>query len=253
MRKKIVHVFKGKHLFLLLLFLTISSPFSFITNYSVRASTSNPVLSEDEILENMYTSLNSIYEIYNQKEGIFVWNIQDLDNLSRYGDLTDSSNGQQLIENDEYENWVTGLSQDLAVQYDLLKNNLYLVSEHFATKEEKFMFNREWVFTTESIIRWLYQNIATNNELMSILSEYSATGDGFGEYWNIFIREKYHEYVDATFSLLPDTFVLGTKILHKIEQMSYLSNFEKDRIRFLIEMINNWWDTINAYAVFDPG
>ncbi|NHJ41249.1 MAG: hypothetical protein FK731_14550, partial [Asgard group archaeon] len=210
-------------------------------------------ISEDELVDQFKTATSEITSLFNKEHGIFIWNIQDPFNISRYGDLTDASNVDDALDKQfTTQEWLDGLTQDIMMQYLFLKKYVYPVLNYFDESEGDVEFIREWLFTTEKIVGWLYYNVAINNELIKILSSFSDSGDGFGEYWNALIRPKHHEFLDECLALLPDTLALGYKILQIAEFLPYFTFIEKYPLLLLSGVVNQWWNNINNYALFDP-
>lgn len=210
-------------------------------------------ISEKELVDQIKTSISDITSLFNNKLGIFVWNIQDPLNISRYGDLTEASNVDDALDQQfTSQEWLNGLTQDIMMQYLFLKKYVYPALSFIGETEEDIKFTKYWLFTTEKIVGWLYYLIAMNNELIKILSSFSESGDGFGEYWNALIRPKYHEFLDENLALLPDTLALGSKILLMAELLPYLTFIEKYPLLLLSDIVSQWWNNINSYALFDP-
>lgn len=209
-------------------------------------------VSDEELITRIKSATSSLTSLFNEKEGIFLWNIQNPSNISRYGDFSDLTNSDEGLENLDVEIWMDCLAQDILLQYFLLKQNVNIALEFVGDQQEEYLFNREWIFMTEQIISWLFTNIATNDQLISILNLLSVNDDGFGEFWNYLIRPKYQNYLNEKISLLTDTLVLGSKILKAVDFMPYFSPYEKLRISLLTEIVSNWWNAINQYALSDP-
>ncbi|NHK31972.1 MAG: hypothetical protein FK730_11510 [Asgard group archaeon] len=220
----------------------ISSKSSLIDNFS-----------ENEIIDQIKSSTSELTSLFNNELGIFIWNIQNPLNISRYGDLSDASNVDDALDQQfTTKEWLNGLTQDIMMQYLFLKKYVYPTLSYTSETEEDIQFTRDWLFTTEKIVGWLYYLVATNNELIKILSSFSESGDGFGEYWNALIRPKYHEFIGETLALLPDTLALGSKILQIAEFLPHFSFIEKYPILLLSDIVSQWWNNINIYALFDP-
>ena len=209
-------------------------------------------VTDEQLLDQIEVATSALSSLFNSEEGIFLWNVQDPNNLSRYGNFVDLTNAEESLENLNHDLWLEGLAQDVAMQYLLLKNYIDLSLQYLGNLHDHYLFNREWIFLTETIISSLYYDIAINNQLIEILNELSPIGDGFGEFWNFLIRPKYNSFIGEHLSLLCDTFVLGSKILRAVEFMPYFSIHEKIRLLTLSETVSNWWKSINKYTLYDP-
>ncbi|MBN1330656.1 MAG: hypothetical protein JXA54_14375 [Candidatus Heimdallarchaeota archaeon] len=207
--------------------------------------------SNDNLIGQIKTATSELTSLFNEELGIFIWNVQNPLNLSRYGELSDLSNSDESLQNLDIHQFLDGLAQDILLQYSALKNNIQIALDFIGTIEEESQFNREWIFMTEKIISWLYYQVATNDQLISILNSLS-NNKGFEVFWNTLIRSKYNEFLGERIALLPDTLVLGSKILRAVEFMPYFSFFEQYSILLLSEVVSKWWQTINQYALYDP-
>jgi hypothetical protein len=224
-----------------------------LVGVSIQQSTSVPSflaeISEDELVDQIKSATTELSSIFNDELGIFVWNIQDPLNISRYGDLTEEPNfDETAYQQNDLQKWFDSLTQDIMMQYLFLKTN---IKPALGFLGEDIQFTREWVFLTYNIVEWLY-SIATNNQLISVLDYISESRDGFSEYWNTLIRPKYYEFLDENVALLPDTLALGTKILQAIDFSPHFSYLERYPIQMLSNEVNQWWNSINLYALFDP-
>lgn len=215
-------------------------------------NTSDFDFTNEELIEQIKTSTASLTSLYNNKEGIFLWNVQNPQNLSRYGNLADITNGEESLDQLDYNLWLEGCAQDIAMQYLLLKNYVYVSLQFMGDIQEYYEFNREWIYMTAQIVDWIDRSYATDDTMINILDIFSEKSDGFGEYWNILIRPKYNPLIEETLSLLGDTLVLGSKILRAVEFMPYFSNYEKVYFLSIAERVSDWWVAINDYALYDP-
>ncbi|MFW9921676.1 MAG: hypothetical protein ACFFDW_00105 [Candidatus Thorarchaeota archaeon] len=206
----------------------------------------------EELSEQIKIATDSLTSLFNEKQGIFLWNIQNPNNLSRYGDFSDLTNAQESLDNKNYEIWLDALVQDVSLQYLLLKNYISISLETLGYQEDYYLFNRDWMFMTERIIINLYYEVANNDQLIDIMNILSEDKDGFGEYWNTLIRPKNNDFVNERIALLPDTLELGSKLLRIVEFMPYFSFHEKSRLLTLSETVSYWWASINKYALYDP-
>lgn len=241
-----------RFLFLLLVFLLCGSIFGTATNHSVALRTFSNTLSEDTLKDQLKLATASITSLFNKREGIFLWNIQNPDNLTRFGEDSDLTNSQEVLEKYGYSSWVEGIVQDLVIQYLLLKNNIYQSAKLVSSLDTDREFTRNWVFMTEKIVSWLYFDIATNDELIIALSRLSETGDGFGEFYNTLIREKEALFLNSKTSLLLDTLEIGSKILKSAEFLPYFNPQERNSFLLLAELASDWWEAINRYILYDP-
>ncbi len=208
--------------------------------------------SDEDLIKQIKIATTSLTSLYNKKEGLFVWNVQDPYNLSRFGDLSDLTNGQECFEVLDGQLWLDGLAQDVSLQYLLLKNYVSTSLQFVGSMDEHRQFNREWVFMTYEIIHSLYTNVANSDFLLSVLNALSSNNDTFGEFWNVLIRPKYNSFIQEEISLLCDTLVLGSKILRAAEFMPYFNFYEKSILLILSDQISDWWQAINKYALYDP-
>jgi len=208
--------------------------------------------SNEEIIEQIKATTSSISSLFNEKEGIFLWNYQNPFNLSRYGDLGDITNGDEGLQGLDFQTWLNGLSHDIEIQYLILKNNVNIALEFVGSQHEEYLFNRQWIFMTERIVSWLYYNIAVNDQIIYILNSMVPDENGFSAFWNKLIRPLDNNFVNERISLLCDTMVLGSKILKAVEFMPYFTYFESASISLISEAVNNWWAAINRYALHDP-
>ncbi|MHA1558049.1 MAG: hypothetical protein ACTSPM_14100 [Candidatus Heimdallarchaeota archaeon] len=208
--------------------------------------------SDEDLINQIKIATSSLTSLFNEKEGLFVWNVQDPYNLSQFGDLSDLTNGQEGFKYLDGQIWLNGLAQDVSLQYLLLKNYVSTSLQFIGTMEEHKQFNRDWVFMTYDIIHSLYNNVANSDFLLSVLNALSSNEDTFGEYWNILIRTKYNSFIQEEISLLGDTLVLGSKILRASEFMPYFDFYEKSILLTLSDKISDWWQAINKYALYDP-
>lgn len=208
--------------------------------------------SNEEIIDQIKNATSSISSLFNEKEGIFLWNYQNPFNLSRYGDLGDITNGDEGLQELDFQIWLEGLSHDIEIQYLILKNNVNIALEFVGSQQEEYLFNRQWIFMTEKIVNWLYYNVATNDQIIHILNSMAPDGNGFSAFWNKFVRPLDNDFVNDRISLLCDTMVLGSKILKAVEFMPYFTYFESASISLISEAVNNWWNTINRYALHEP-
>jgi len=208
--------------------------------------------SDSELFEEIKSSTAELTNLYNEKLGIFLWNVQNPLNLSRYGNLTDQTNSDECLRELNAKRWLEGLAQDISLQYLLLKRNVQIAFDTVASVEEESHFNREWIFMTEGLISWIYYRVATNDELINILSSISETHDGFSEFWDALIRPKFNSLIGERVALLPDTLELGSKILRAVEFMPYFTSYERYSILLLSDIVSKWWHLINQYALFDP-
>jgi len=209
-------------------------------------------ITDDDLINNIKSATMSLTDLFNQEEGMFLWNVQDPTNLSKYGDQSDLTNTQEGLAELNCDLWLAGIKQDISMQYLLLKENVLTSLESIGNINEEYLFNREWIFLTEKIVSWLYSNVAMNDELINLLSLLSDSGDGFGEFWNALIRPREQSFLDEEISLLTDALVLGSKILKAVEFMTYFTPQEKAIILFRAELISDWWQAINSYAIYDP-
>ncbi len=209
-------------------------------------------VSDEDLINQIKFATTSLTSLYNEKEGLFVWNVQDPYNLSQFGDLSDLTNGGEGFEVLDGELWLNGLAQDVSLQYLLLKNYVSTSLQFIGTIDEHREFNREWIFMTYEIIHSLYYNVANSDFLLSVLNALSVNDDTFGEYWNVLIRTKYNSFIQEEISLLCDTLVLGSKILRAAEFMPYFNFYEKSILLVLSNQISNWWKAINRYTLYDP-
>jgi hypothetical protein len=206
----------------------------------------------EEIVEQIKAATSSIASLFNEKEGIFLWNYQNPFNLSRYGNLGDLTNGDEGLQDLDLQTWLEGLSHDIEIQYLILKNNVNIALEFVGSNHEEYLFNRQWIFMTERIVNWLYYNIAINDQIIHILNSMAPEENGFSVFWNTFIRSLDNDFVNDRLSLLCDTMVLGSKILKAVEFMPYFTYYESTSISLISEAVNNWWNAINTYALHDP-
>ncbi|HUT81135.1 MAG TPA: hypothetical protein VMZ29_08025 [Candidatus Bathyarchaeia archaeon] len=209
-------------------------------------------ISDDDLLEQIKTATNELTSLFNEELGIFIWNVQNPLNLTRYGELSDLSNSDEGLENLDIQQLLDGLAQDILMQYIILKDNVQIALDFVGSIEEENQFNREWIFMTEKIISWLYYQVATNDQLICILNSLSNSNSGFETFWNVLIRPKYNEFIGKRIALLPDTLVLGSKILRAVEFMPCFSFLEQYSILLLSDVVSRWWQTINQYALNDP-
>ncbi|MHA1121825.1 MAG: hypothetical protein ACTSPC_03350 [Candidatus Heimdallarchaeota archaeon] len=208
--------------------------------------------SDEDLINQIKIATSSLTSLFNEKEGLFVWNVQDPYNLSQFGDLSDLTNGQEGFKYLDGLLWLNGIAQDVSLQYLLLKNYVSTSLQFIGTMEEHKQFNRDWVFMTYDIIHSLYNNVANSDFLLSVLNALSSNEDSFGEYWNVLIRTKYNSFIQEEISLLGDTLVLGSKILRVAEFMPYFNFYEKSVLLTLSDQISDWWQAINKYALYDP-
>ncbi len=208
--------------------------------------------SNTALIEQIKATTSSISSLFNEKEGIFLWNYQNPFNLSRYGDLSDLTNGEEGLQELDLQIWLEGLSHDIEIQYLILKNNVNIALEFIGNQHEEYLFNRQWIFMTEKIVNWLYYNVAINDQIIHILNSMTSDNNGFSAYWNTFIRPLDNKFVNNRLSLLCDTMVLGSQILKAVEFMPYFTYFEASSISLISEAVNNWWNAINKYALHDP-
>lgn len=208
--------------------------------------------SNEEIIDQIKSATSSISSLFNEREGIFLWNYQNPFNLSRYGDLGDITNGDEGLQELDFQVWLEGLSHDIEIQYLILKNNVNIALEFVGNQQEEYLFNRQWIFMTEKIVNWLYYNVATNDQIIHILNLLTPDENGFSAFWNKFVRPLDNDFVNDRISLLCDTMVLGSKILKAVEFMPYFTYFESASISLISEAVNNWWNAINRYALHDP-
>ncbi|MBK5112920.1 MAG: hypothetical protein KGD59_14530 [Candidatus Heimdallarchaeota archaeon] len=206
----------------------------------------------EEIIEQIKAATSSIASLFNEKEGIFLWNYQNPFNLSRYGDLGDLTNGDEGLQELDLETWLNGLSHDIEIQFLILKKNVNIALEFVGSNHEEYLFNRQWIFMTERIVNWLYYNIAINDQIIHIMNSMTPNRNGFSTFWNTFIRPLDNNFVLDRLSLLCDTMVLGSKILKAVEFMPYYTYYESASISLISEAVNNWWSAINSYALHDP-
>ncbi|MHA1221067.1 MAG: hypothetical protein ACTSQB_04970, partial [Candidatus Heimdallarchaeota archaeon] len=209
-------------------------------------------ISNEDLIEQIKISTSDLSSLFNEELGIFVWNVQDPLNLSRYGDFTDLSNTEEGLASLDVQQLLDGLAQDILMQFLVLENNVQIALEFVGSEEEEHLFNREWIFMTEKIISWLYYRVASYDQLISILNLLTNNNDGFESYWNTLIRSKYNAYLGKRIALLPDTLVLGSKILRAVEFLPYFTFQEQYSILLLSEVISSWWNKINQYALYDP-
>ncbi|NHJ47113.1 MAG: hypothetical protein FK733_04925 [Asgard group archaeon] len=206
-------------------------------------------ISEEKIIAQIKSATTELTSIFNDDIGIFVWNIQDPLNISKYGDLTDESNFDEVSDHHHnIEDWFSGLTQDILMQYSFLKNKVTPALSHVAEEE---IFVREWIFLTEEIVEWIY-SVVTNDQLIDLLNFLSDSGDGFGEFWNTLIRPKHYEFLNERVALIPETLALGSKILKSVEFIPYFSFIEQYSILLRADVVSQWWNNINQYAMFDP-
>ncbi|NHJ85052.1 MAG: hypothetical protein FK734_06290 [Asgard group archaeon] len=236
---------------LLLSALIASQFFGSSTSFTRSITYSIDDIDDESILSQIKDATSSLSSLFNQKEGIFLWNIQDLDNLSRYGDLSDLTNGDEVISELDLYMWLEGISEDIAMQYLLLKNNVRISLEFIGNQQEEYIFNRNWIFMTAQIVNWLY-DLASDDQLIFILNSLSSNRDGFGAFWNYLVRPQYNNFINERISLLGDTLVLGSKILRAVSFMPYFTYYEQSYLLLLSQFANNWWNSINAYALYDP-
>ena len=208
--------------------------------------------SSEELIEQIKSATSSISSLFNEKEGIFLWNYQNPFNLSRYGDLGDITNGDEGLQELDFQIWLEGLSHDIEIQYLILKNNVNIALEFVGSQQEEYLFNRQWIFMTEKIVNWLYYNVATNDQIIHILNSMTPDENGFSSFWNKFVRPLDNDFVNDRISLLCDTMVLGSKILKAVEFMPYFTYFESASISLISDAVNNWWNAINRYALHEP-
>ncbi|MHA1123109.1 MAG: hypothetical protein ACTSPC_09975 [Candidatus Heimdallarchaeota archaeon] len=208
--------------------------------------------SSEELIEQIKNATSSISSLFNEKEGIFLWNYQNPFNLSRYGDLGDITNGDEGLQELDFQIWLEGLSHDIEIQYLILKNNVNIALEFVGSQQEEYLFNRQWIFMTEKIVNWLYYNVATNDQIVHILNLMTPDENGFSSFWNKFVRPLDNDFVNDRISLLCDTMVLGSKILKAVEFMPYFTYFESASISLISDAVNNWWNAINRYALHEP-
>ena len=208
--------------------------------------------SNEEIIEQIKTATSSISSLFNEKEGIFLWNYQNPFNLSRYGDLADITNGDEGLQELDFQIWLECLSHDIEIQYLILKNNVNIALEFVGNQQEEYLFNRQWIFMTEKIVNWLYYNVANNDQIIHILNSMAPDDNGFSLFWDKFVRQLDNDFVNDRISLLCDTLVLGSKILKAVEFMPYFTYYESVSISLISEAVNNWWNAINRYAIHDP-
>ena len=208
--------------------------------------------SSEELIEQIKSATSSISSLFNEKEGIFLWNYQNPFNLSRYGDLGDITNGDEGLQELDFQIWLEGLSHDIEIQYLILKNNVNIALEFVGSQQEEYLFNRQWIFMTEKIVNWLYYNVATNDQIIHILNLMTPDENGFSSFWNKFVRPLDNDFVNDRISLLCDTMVLGSKILKAVEFMPYFTYFESASISLTSDAVNNWWNAINRYALHEP-
>ncbi len=208
--------------------------------------------SNEEIIEQIKTATSSISSLFNEKEGIFLWNYQNPFNLSRYGDLGDITNGDEGLQELDFQIWLECLSHDIEIQYLILKNNVNIALEFVGNQQEEYLFNRQWIFMTEKIVNWLYYNVANNDQIIHILNSMAPDDNGFSLFWDKFVRPLDNDFVNDRISLLCDTMVLGSKILKAVEFMPYFTYYESSSISLISEAVNNWWNAINRYAIHDP-
>ena len=208
--------------------------------------------SSEELIEQIKSATSSISSLFNEKEGIFLWNYQNPFNLSRYGDLGDITNGDEGLQELDFQIWLEGLSHDIEIQYLILKNNVNIALEFVGSQQEEYLFNRQWIFMTEKIVNWLYYNVATNDQIIHILNLMTPDENGFSSFWNKFVRPLDNDFVNDRISLLCDTMVLGSKILKAVEFMPYFTYFESASISLISDAVNNWWNAINRYALHEP-
>jgi hypothetical protein len=209
-------------------------------------------ISEDELIDNLKLSTSVVFDIFNQQNGLFLWNIQELENLTRFGDSTNITNGQYMLNNLMYEQWLNGLVEDVRLQYHFLKNHIDPTFKHIANIEAEYELNRKCVFMTEKIISWLYYQIATNNELIQILNAVSGDDQGFTRFWNALVRPQMDHISNQKVSLLVETFELGAKILNSANSLPYFSAREEAFLTHVARLADSWWQAINNYAVYDP-
>lgn len=210
-------------------------------------------ITDDDLIDDIKTATLSLTDLFNEEEGMFLWNVQDPTNLSRYGDQSDLTNTEEGLAGLNCDQWLSGVKQDISLQYLLLKENVLTSLESVGDNYDEYQFSRQWILLTEKIVSWLYLNVAMNDELIAILSLLSESGNGFDEYWNAFIRPKEQTFLDERIGLLVDSLVLGSKILKVVEFMPYFTPHEKNYILFRAEMVSDWWQAINKYALHDPG
>ncbi|MBD3191680.1 MAG: hypothetical protein GF308_13615 [Candidatus Heimdallarchaeota archaeon] len=245
------HIRLKRLLFIPLVLLLCGHVYGTTVHHSVAVNSSSEI-SEETLTDQLRLATASINSLFNTKEGIFLWNIQNPDNLTRFGEYGDLTNAQEVLEKQGYTYWAEGIAQDLAIQYLLLKNNIYHSAQLVGSLETEREFTRNWVFMTEKIVSWIYFNIATNDNLIVALSELSETGDGFGEFYNILLREKEHLFINSEISLLLDTLEIGSKILKSVEFLPYFNQREQNNLLLLAELASNWWEAINRYILYDP-
>jgi len=145
-------------------------------------------ISNEDLIEQIKISTSDLSSLFNEELGIFVWNVQDPLNLSRYGDFTDLSNTEEGLASLDVQQLLDGLAQDILMQFLVLENNVQIALEFVGSEEEEHLFNREWIFMTEKIISWLYYRVASYDQLISILNLLTNNNDGFESYWNTLIR-----------------------------------------------------------------
>ncbi|NHJ31783.1 MAG: hypothetical protein FK732_02865 [Asgard group archaeon] len=208
--------------------------------------------STEDIIQQLKSTTSSIGSIFNEGEGIFLWNYHNPFNLSRYGELGDLTNGDEGLQELDLQIWLDGITHDIEIQYLILKNSVNIALEFVGNQDAEYLFNREWVFITEKIVSWLYYNIAINDQIIHLLNSMSSARNGFSLYWNKFVRPLDNDFVNERLSLLCDTMVLGAKILKAAEFMPYFSYFEATTISLLANAVDNWWNAINCYALSDP-
>ncbi|MHA1243689.1 MAG: hypothetical protein ACTSP7_03845 [Candidatus Heimdallarchaeota archaeon] len=249
-------VYTTKHriigIFLLLVTLLLGQFLGTSIHSSIGLSQKLNEITDDDLIDNIKSATLSLTDLFNEEEGMFLWNVQDLTNLSRYGDHSDLTNTEEGLVSLDCDQWLAGVKQDISMQYLLLKENVLTSLESIGDDYDEYLFNREWIFLTEKIVSWLYTNIAVNDKLIDILTILSDSGNGFDEFWNTFIRPKEQAFLDENIGLLTDALVLGSKILKAVEFMPYFSPQERITILFRAEMVSDWWHAINQYALHDP-
>ncbi|MHA1433546.1 MAG: hypothetical protein ACTSO7_06850 [Candidatus Heimdallarchaeota archaeon] len=249
-------VYTTKHRVICILFLLVTLLLGqFIgTSYRNSSGISSKLgeITDDELIDNIKSATLSLVDLFNEKEGMFLWNVQDPTNLSRYGDQSDLTNAQEGLIGLDCEQWMSGVKQDISMQYVLLKENVLTSLNSVGDIYDEHLFNREWIFFTEKIVSWLYTSVAMNDELINLLSLLSDSGNGFDEFWNALVRPKEQSFLAERIGLLTDTLVLGSKILKAVEFMPYFSVQERNFILFKAELVSDWWQAINQYALYDP-
>lgn len=223
---------------------------SIINTISINSNNFN--FSNEDLLRQIEMSTTAITTLYNNEEGIFLWNVQNPENLSRYGDLADISNREESLDFLDYKHLLDACAQDVALQYLLLKNYVSISLQYMGDIQSYYDFNRDWIYSTAKIVEWVDQSIASSDTLIGYLDILSNEAYSFDEYWNILVRPRYNSLVDEKISLLGETIVLGSKILRAVEFMPYFSNYEKISFLSMAERASDWWLAINAYALYDP-